>query len=913
VTLTSIAHVDESEFKFYLTQIGALYNQLQRGKESEAEAVHKFHRRGSAASIKSPVSSVYSFSHIERPSLVQRSSSGLARRLIRELPPLSTIPPVYFNEDFHLENPRTFDVVSERSDVVRPPLGTFDEKTSANGNTAIPRKALATNAVLQEKLSWYMDTVEIHLISSISAASTTFFGVLGSLRELHLDVADSVKRIQALRKELNALNKEVVSNGLNIAQKRQRLDNIQQLHDAVLQLKFVVDGVAISESFINDGEVKKASENINSLEKLYTGGQDLSKTPLKIDGRDLELRDLRVITALQCIENDFNTLRFRIKKAYEGRYLDLLLGDLRRHSEADSSQEVLLRWTNASLRSRGGHTQEPPGVFPSYMRSIDGLRSALLQSLTDLHQANHFTAAAAAYRDAALKEIRNLVRRPLPSSNDDDDASITSSSTATGRRGLSQQQKSSILARNLRALTPEDSEKLLIKIYISVTEMLRRLTTQVKLMLEFASSLDTDSGPSVPRSPHIKSLVTSPTAKISSIVANEAQEIHKTINLPNLLDQAVEVAQDKIVKLLRARSEQNAHLPLIWFLRFFTLNFYFANECESISGRSGAILKTVVNAQIKDFLQQYSDAEKQALARGMESDLWEAKEFSVKATTELNRILSCSMKDPTEWSGPLKIWVPYLNEDPESNGASDPQHDDDGKARTRNPSIDGETFVLPNSAILCIDGLSHFLQLIVGIPSMTSDISALLISYLQVFNSRCTQLILGAGARRSAGLKNITSKHLVLASQALAFIATLISHVREFVRRHAGSGAATSVLEFDKVKRLYQEHQNSMYDKLLEIMSRLAASHVKAIQITDWDNGQKSVHPYMVKLAKDTTSLHRVLTKTLPEARIRLLMTPVFVDYKDQLGKALQEVDPRTESGRGRYFYMKIQAAYNMC
>ncbi len=88
------------------------------------------------------------------------------------------------------------DVVSERSEVVQPTPGS--EKAS-NGHAVAPRKALATNAILQEKLSWYMDTVEMHLIQSISTASTTFFTALGSLRELHSEAAESVEKIKALR------------------------------------------------------------------------------------------------------------------------------------------------------------------------------------------------------------------------------------------------------------------------------------------------------------------------------------------------------------------------------------------------------------------------------------------------------------------------------------------------------------------------------------------------------------------------------------------------------------------------------------------------------------------------------------------------------------------------------------------
>ena len=71
-----------------------------------------------------------------------------------------------------------------------------------------------------------------------------------------------------------------------------------------------------------------------------------------------------------------------------------------------------------------------------------------------------------------------------------------------------------------------------------------------------------------------------------------------------------------------------------------------------------------------------------------------------------------------------------------------------------------------------------------------------------MFNSRACQLILGAGATKSAGLKNITTKHLALASQGLSIIISLIPYLRECSRRHGGSTTATLMAEFDKVKRV---------------------------------------------------------------------------------------------------------------
>lgn len=103
--------------------------------------------------------------------------------------------------------------MSERSEVVRPVRTATSDDHGANGSLDVPqppgRKALATNAILQEKLSWYMDTVEVHLISAISTASTSFFAALGSLRELQTEASDSVARIKGLREDLKRLDEQM--------------------------------------------------------------------------------------------------------------------------------------------------------------------------------------------------------------------------------------------------------------------------------------------------------------------------------------------------------------------------------------------------------------------------------------------------------------------------------------------------------------------------------------------------------------------------------------------------------------------------------------------------------------------------------------------------------------------------------
>lgn len=275
VTLTNITHIDASEFDPYLSQISPLYEQLWRMREKgDDDAVDILSRR----------------SHPH--------PGYFAERATREPPSLSIVPHIYFNGDFHLENPRTFDVVIERSEVVRPLPMALDE-SAAYTKTAAPQKALATNAILQENLSWHMDIIELYLVTSSSAASTAFFPVLGSLQKLHSEAVELVERTKALRKNLEASDKDIAVNRLHIIRRKRQRENLQQLHDAVLQLKQIVDEVAACESLVDNGEMGKALDYIDSVENLIVGKSDPSKPSLKVDQRKIQLRDLRGAAALQ--------------------------------------------------------------------------------------------------------------------------------------------------------------------------------------------------------------------------------------------------------------------------------------------------------------------------------------------------------------------------------------------------------------------------------------------------------------------------------------------------------------------------------------------------------------------------------------------------------------------------------------
>ncbi|KAI9726087.1 MAG: Vacuolar protein sorting-associated protein 54 [Chrysothrix sp. TS-e1954] len=909
VNLTSIRHVDKSAFKSYLDTVGPLFENYQRAKAADEDssyftAHHVGQHKRSSSQISIPSTPQTPSTVLSPPSSPQATKRpSPTRRTTHHGPtPLSTVPKVYFDENFHLENPRTFDVVSEYAEVIPPERGASRDGSvgTPNGSITNPaptrRKALHTNAILQEKLSWYLDTVEVHLIASIATASSSFFAALGSLKELQSEAEESITRIKSLRSTLQKLDVDMATSGLEVVSLRRKRENVRKLGEAVSQLCEVAEEAKACEDLVDAGEAENATRRLESLEQLIAGEQRTSRG-------DVQRFDLRKLKALQGLSEGIFELRLRIGKVYESKFIECLLSDLREHVKAVPSKVTMQRWANASYRSRSNHNRTK-SAMPTYMQTNEALRPALLAALAGLSRAGHTARAAAAYREAIMREIKSTIRQHLPSSSDDDAESVASASTRGGRR-MNQQEKSSILARNLRTLDAETFEELLVKIYTNVGELLRRLGHQTKVLLDVTSSIEPQPGVNVRRasSDNVQMSVQSPSGQVSQI----REEVTQALDLSSLLGQAVDVIQTQVTKILKVRSEQNTRMALDSFTRYFALNRLFADECEGVCGRSGDGLKEVINSQVKEFLQRMAEEEKHHLAQALEKDRWDAKDFGPEMQQLLGHILDSMTTVPQAWAKYTSLWsdtesVDHSNRNGLTNGES--KSVQETSKTTRSATIDSQKYILVQSAQDVVIGISRFSQLIVAIPSLTSEAAQRLLEYLKMFNSRACQLILGAGATRPAdGLKNITSKHLALASQACSFVVALVPYMREFVRSQAPGQVTSSGLlaEFDKVKRLFQDHQSSINEKLVDIMTNRSSAHIAAMRKINFDSdatSQKSA--YAQALTKETATLHRVLSRYVTESDVKMVMMPIFTSYETEWSKALRDVQVSTEAGQSR-------------
>ncbi|KAF8163542.1 hypothetical protein B0H34DRAFT_652127, partial [Crassisporium funariophilum] len=148
----------------------------------------------------------------------------------------------------------------------------------------------------------------------------------------------------------------------------------------------------------------------------------------------------------------------------------------------------------------------------------------------------------------------------------------------------------------------------------------------------------------------------------------------------------------------------------------------------------------------------------------------------------------------------------------------------------------------------------------------------------------------------------------------------LIPYVRETFRRHLSQKQAVMLVEFDKLKRDYQEHQNEIHSKLVAIMGDRLNAHIKSLKSVDWSvpKPDGGVNEYMEILVKETVTLHKVLSRYLAPAIVEYVMTQVFAAINHRLSEEYTAIElPHPEAkarlvADAKYLHQKLVLLKNV-
>lgn len=783
--------------------------------------------------------------------------------------PLSSVPQVFFDAQFNLGDPQIFNAVIEHQEE--------DEDSS-------DPSSLSYSLPLLEKLSHHADTIEQHLVREISLRSTSFFAALTNLQDLQTESEECLDRISKLRGLLKEVDEKGAKRGLEIVRTECKLLNLKSVCSGVKEVGGVLEMTGVAKGLVAAGQWGEALTVIEGVEALWDPAAAEAQPP--VSGREARAELVRVPTNGRSSPLPSMPESPPPENEVTRKAPSIPLSSLTAFSSLPAHVRALTMEITSSLTTElvnvlkldlldrvNGAPERNGNVNLSFKDRLRPVLQGLLRT-------KGIREATVSWREVVTSEMQGIMKHHLPSFNTGEEESKGPNAALSG------------LANLLRSKEHGEFLSLLSQLYTSLLNGIKGIQAQNGILIEVLQSL----------------LAPKPSVDIISFQEELLDILSSTADLSNKLAAIV----------IGYRSEQHAQLDIPGFLTFFNASWGFVVQCEVICRRMIMGLRGVVLGQAKHFLQAFHQARISQSAKLVEDELWNPMSEVPAALQHMADVLvDSAVRDSPELivgetDSSTSAQNPLLPQPPSSNpNGSAPS--------SKYLRIEGPYFcVSATGAVLGL--LFDYLKLVVNLPMLNIDTMGRVIEFLKAFNSRTCQVVLGAGAMRSAGLKNITAKHLALASQSLSIMIALIPYVRETFRRHLSPTQAVMLIEFDKLKRDFQEHQSEIHSKLISIMGDRTSAHVKSLQNVDWDRPKQgeSVNNYMELLVKETVTLHKVLSRYLTAPVVEYVMSQVFATINHRLSEEYSKIDLQSQEAKDRmladahYLYEKFSVLKNV-
>lgn len=358
-----------------------------------------------------------------------------------------------------------------------------------------------------------------------------------------------------------------------------------------------------------------------------------------------------------------------------------------------------------------------------------------------------------------------------------------------------------------------------------------------------------------------------PTLTLSTSTETDSPNEDSTLasDIPDVLHAAAELANLRFSKVIGVRTEVHANLSLVDFVAIFDASWNFVVQCEVLCQRMIVGLRGVMVGQAKLFLQTFHQKRLTDSARLVENEQWTAADVTPATQKIVNLILQSAVGNPVEF-----LLGQRREARRDGTSSATPAANGDGPS-AKQLDIEGREYFAVSAGLSCVEVLADYLMVVMNCPLLTTDAMSKVVEFMKVrvtiHPAEKTLIMLsfppvlqlsylsGRPRRWRHALRRTQEHHgeasrcarlfetsplavrsplalsLALASQALSIMISLIPYIRETLRRHLNPKQAVMLIEFDKLKRDYQEHQNEIHAKLVAIMSDRLQIHCKSLEV----------------------------------------------------------------------------------
>ncbi|AGO10362.1 AaceriABL093Wp [[Ashbya] aceris (nom. inval.)] len=662
---------------------------------------------------------------------------------------LEDIPSVYFNEDFQLDNPRVFRKVVEDIDLQ---LGSLTIASQ-------PQRAAAYKD-LQDRLNFYLDTIENILIVDISKSSHKFLDALEDVGTIKEEAQIVLTKLDRLQVELETEDRERLQKRLRLLQKLTRIRNIERLEQGLLQLHVVLKQIEECRRLYDSDDYTTCLKYISSVELLISGNVEDDEISREwTHGWPYSLQDLSSIPALAPKREYLSNVRIEIGGKLSLALVELLLSDLRAYAAKQTVRETLER-----LQSQTKGERTYWDIDLEFRQKVNDIIQRLIKC-------EELTSAFQLYQDKFITELKSIIKRHLPkeqpssenSLNDGESVPEPSRPPTPSNKGTAS--NGSKLSRLIREQTPGEFQEMLTNIITEESNALRRLSRHQKLLLDVSlTELPSD------------------TSQYDMIMQ---LDIRRSIN------EGIRIIQLRLGKVIAVRRDFTSQLPHLQFLRFYMVCALFIQECESLSGDLlTKYLADVLTMQVRNYISTFSVNNMEQLQQSIDADRWIPYIVETTDQSDVNDIVSCPDIDPLNWVRARDLAVENLPATSPSPAISQGSSLSPSPAPSRSFSsttghkrsvvVGDKTFVASESLIVCLRMLCALLLLSLNLPSTyLSLLEKAVLDLLRCFNMRAMSSAASAHDKKPSS----ATKNLSIMGESLDCLSEMIGLVQGFYQR----------------------------------------------------------------------------------------------------------------------------------
>ncbi|XP_061212181.1 vacuolar protein sorting-associated protein 54 isoform X2 [Neopsephotus bourkii] len=738
----------------------------------------------------------------------------------------------------------------------------------------------ASSKLLQEKLSHYLDIVEVNIAHQISLRSEAFFHAMTSQHELQDYLRKTSQAVKLLREKIAQIDKVMCEGSLRVLRLSLTRNNCIKAYNKLKLMATVHQTQPTVQLLLSTSE--------------FVGALDLIATT-----QEVLQQELQGIHSFRHLGSQLCELEKLIDKMMIAEFSTYARNDLNRPLEDDCQileEERLVSLVFGLLKQRKLNFYEIYGdemiitakniikqCVVNTVSQIEEIDTEVVVKLADQMRMMNFPQWFDLLKNifskftiflkrikATLNTIRSVVFLVLDKNQKNRDVEDT----------LQKNSKDSTVDTEVAYLTHEGmfisdafSEGDLPPVAADTTSQRNTSPNSEPCSSDSVSEPEctTDSSSSKEQT---SSSVTAGAVEMmisDDMKLTDLELVRLANNIQELLYNASDICHDRSVKFLMARAK-DGFLEKLNSNEFVTLSRLmegFILDTEQICGRKSMSLRGALQSQANRFVNRFHEERKTKLSLLLDNERWKQAEVPAEFQDLVDSVsdgrISLPEKKPaaTEERKPAEFLI-----------------------------VEGQKYATVGTVLLLIRIILEYCQCVDNIPSITTDMLTRLSDLLKYFNSRSCQLVLGAGALQVVGLKTITTKNLALSSRCLQLIVHYIPIIRAHFEARLQPKQYSMLRHFDHITKDYHDHVAEISAKLVAIMDSLFDKLLSKYEV-------KAPVPSACfrNICKQMAKMHEAIYDLLPEEQTQMLFLRINASYKLHLKRQLAHLNVVNDGG----------------